>query len=254
MLISFHFKQKAHFYIEDDSLVLTFLDGTKEKVYFNIVSDSILNFGKANFYKTPIDEYSNIPYYNLIGFKTQEKLSEDINSTHIHLIKINGRAKVKLNDQTTDLKHIPKFLDWSHRSQPNLFLWLSEGLEFSDLLEAYKWIYDSGYSQVNLVTANQGFTDFYLVKDHFFLEDDLIQKLLAPQRTRPFLPEPEYNHKTIKILTIKDSTDFEKLETLDESSEYLLQVDYQISLIDYLNLNLKIRNLKNIQKEIKEFK
>jgi hypothetical protein len=247
-----HFTHQAKYHVENDTLFLTFSNEDKLKVNFKIESDSVLSFGKGKFFKTTSEEFTSVPTYNLIGYKTDQILKNDITASNIHLIKINDTAKVILNDVTTELKDIEQFLaceDCSLSISTNLYI--GRNVEFHDLLSAYKWIAAGGVRQVNLVTANTGFDDFYIEKDSINIHDLLIEELFEKEALRPFPPTQKTRNISQIILTIKDSDDLRKLNTIEDSSEYLIQVDPHISIMDYLELNQRIMDKQNIVKEIK---
>lgn len=251
MIDGFHFTHQASFLVEDDTLVLTFSNGSKLKVNYNIEADSIQFFGKGKFFKTSPEELTSIPNYNLIGYKTDQILKDDIITSSIHLIKMNDSVKVILNDKATDLKDIEHFLACEDcHYHPYLNLYIGENIEFRDLLSAYKWIAVAGISQVTLITDNSGFQEFYIEKDYINIDDSLMEEFFEEEGMRPF-PAPKTRNTTGIILTIKDSNDFGKLNTIEDSSEYLVLVDHQISILNYLELNQRIKGKQNIEKTIK---
>lgn len=247
-----NFTHQAKYHVKNDTLFLTFSNEDKLKVNFKIESDSVLSFGKGKFFKTTAEEFTSVPTYNLIGYKTDQILKNDITASSIHLIKINDKAKVILNDVTTELKDIEQFLVCEDCNQPiSTNLYIGKDIEFHDLLSAYKWIAAVGIRQVNLVTANTGFDDFYIEKDYININDSLMEELFEKEGLKPIPPTPKTRNITRIILTIKDSDDLRKLNTIEDSSEYLVQVDPQISIMDYLELNQRIMDKQNIVKEIK---
>ena len=67
----------------------------------------------------------------------------------------------------------------------------------------------------------------------------------------PLPPTKDYSLNST-IVTIKDSTDLIKLRTLVDSINYLVQIDKQLELLEYLELNEIIRGKRNVVKEIKQ--
>ncbi len=246
-----NFKHHIRFQIIDDSIEMFFSNESIQKLEFSFHSDSVISIGAGKFYKFSNDLRNNVKPYELIDYKTDEILIDSPYSSIIHLVKIDGEVKVILNDITTDLENIPEFLVTSHGTPPSLLLYLGKGLEFNDLIEAYMWIKISNTHKVTLVTGNDCFDEFYIVKDFIPIDDSLMEEFLKNENIPPFPPLPVDNSETKRqIIRIKNQTDFEKLLNKNDSSRYLIQVDNQLDLLDYLKLTEKLRGKKNIMKVI----
>ena len=251
MIDGHNFKNQIRYQIKGDSIEMSFSNGSIKKMDFSIYSDSMIFLGAGKFYKIPNDFLNIVKPYDLIEFKTNEILIDNAYSSVIHLVKNGGQVQVILNDVTTDLENIPDFLVTSHGSPPPLILYLGKGLEFKELVEAYMWIKVAWINRVTLVTGNDAFDKFYIVKDYISIDDSLMDVFLKKENIPPFPPSPiEITEIKRNIIKIDNQADFEKLLTINDSTEYLIQVDNQFDLFGYLELIGKIKGKKNIKKVI----
>ncbi len=246
-----NFRYQIRYQIIDDSIVMFFTNECIRKLEFNFHSDSIIYIGTGKFYEFPNDFQSVVKPYELIDYKTDEILIDSSYSSIIHLVKIGGQVKVILNDITTDLENIPDFLETSHGTLSPLILYLGKGLEFSDLVEAYSWIELSNIHKVTLVTGNECFDKFYIVKDFISIDNSLIEEFFKKENIPP-LPPPPVDSTGIErqVIGIRNQTDFGKLLNIKDSTKYLILVDSQLDLLEYLEILGKIRGQKNIKKVI----
>jgi len=245
-----NFKNQMLYQIKGDSIEMSFSNGSIKKMNFSIYSDSIIFLGTGKFCRIPNDFINIVKPYDLIEYKTNEILIDNSYSSVIHLVKNGGQVQVILNNVTTDLEKIPAFLVTSHGPPKSLILYLGKGLEFKDLVEVYMWIKVALTKRVTLVTGNEEFDIFYIVKDYISIDDSLMAVFLKEKNIPP-LPPSSINITEIKrnIIKIDNQADFEKL-TINDSTEYLIQVDNKFDLFGYLELIGKIKGKKNIKKVI----
>lgn len=246
-----HFKHQIRYQIIDDSIEMIFSNDNIRKLKFSFCSDSKISIGNCKFYKFPNDFENNVKPYEMIGYKTDEILIQRSFSNIIHLVKIDGQVKVILNDMTTDLEKIPDFLETNHGTPLPLILYLGKGLEFKDLVKAYLWIKLSNTHKVTLVTGNESFDKFYVLKDFIQIKDSLLENFYNRENIKHLSTYPIDNqNKDRTIIEINNKTDIEKLINLNDSTKYLIQVGNKLELIGYLELITKIRGKKNFKKII----
>jgi len=246
-----NFKHHISYQIIDDSIEMLFSNESIRKLEFSFHSDSIIYLGTSKFHKFPNDSQNDVKPYELIDYKADEILIDSFYSSIIHLVKIDGQAKVILNDITTDLKNIPDFLESSHGISPSLIVYLGKGLEFSDLIEAYMWIERSNKYKVTLVTGNDRFDMFYIVNDFISVDNFLKEVFLKKEKLKPLPPHPGDSDKLeSQIIEIRNQVDIEKLFNTNDSTNYLIQIDSQLDLLQYLEILEILRGKKNIKKLI----
>lgn len=244
-----NFKHQIRYQVKNDSIKMIFSNGSVEKIDFSVLSDSIISFGLGTFHKIPNELLSTALSYNLLGYKTNEILNDNVYSSVIHLVKDKGRLQVILNGVTTDLENIPFFLESSHGSHLPLILYIGKGIEFMDLVVAYLWIKLSWTHNVILVTGNNSFNKFYIIKDHINIDDLLMDKFLTKENIPPIPPRPK-DTTDREIIKIKNRVELKKLLKIYDSTEYLIQVGNQLDIISYLELLERINKKKNIKKII----
>ncbi|WP_218127063.1 hypothetical protein [Catalinimonas alkaloidigena] len=251
MIAPSYFMHQAKYVAEDDHLLLTLADNSKTNISFTLEADSVLYFEGRKFQKIAPEIFTSVPRYHLIGYKTNHLLPNDHQASSIHLIKYHGKTKAVLNDVVADLASIAPFLSCNDcHSLPPVHLYLGDHLEFRDLLNAYKWIAAVGGRQVTLITAHKGLDEFYKAKDYINIADSLMIKLFEAEGMPPFPPHPKSTHVSRTVLTIKDTTDFEKLTSVEDSSYYLIQVDDRIAIIDYLKLIERMQDNPYLDRKI----
>jgi hypothetical protein len=251
LIDGYSFNHKVRYQIIEDSIEMIFSNENIRKLKFGFCTDSIITIGLGKYRKVYNNFQCYAKPYKLIGYKTDEILNDSTYSWVIHLVKVNGRLKMILNNCTTDLKNIPEYLITSHRTPLRLILYLGKGLEFNDLIEAYMWINFINSHEVTLVTGNDCFDKFYMVKDFIHIDNSLIEEFLKKENLPPFIPLPVDNSETKRqIIRIKNQIDFEKLLSKNDSTKYLILVNNQLGLLDYLEMTKKLSKKSNILKVI----
>jgi hypothetical protein len=248
----YNYCQTGHFTRFQDSLNILFSNGSNSIVSLQIVSDSVIRFANETYYRIGYDEFTKIPHYELFGFVTDKLLKESSHNSVIHLIEVDGKPKAILNDVITDLKYIPDYLKAGHYSPRSLLLYIGKGISFEDLVEAYNWILVSGVQKTTLVLANDGFDKFFIQNDKISISDILKMEFQQNNRILPSPPLPEsVDDIQWKIIRIENLNQLSNLELLNDSTNYLIQIDNVININDYLKLKGLIENKKNIKTEIK---
>ena len=245
----YNYKHKIKYRIINDSIEMYFKKNIK-KVYFKTYSDSI-TIDSINFYKSREISSKNKPY-DLIDYQSKEIFSYNYSSV-IHLVKVNNKTNVILNDNTNDLNDIPSFLSgcFNGKPPPPVTLYIEKGITFNELLETYLWIKFMNIHKVTLVTKNESYERFYSMKDNINIDESLINEFSIKNNLPP--SSPSYNipkGKERKIVKIDNQTELEQILNINDSIQYLFKISDKIDLIKYLKLTEKINSQKNIRKEI----
>ena len=246
-----NFKHKTFYSIENDTLEVNFSNGNKLKVKFQNISDSSIVFDKVKFRRFPSEYSTFVQSYDLVNIKTTKILLEDSNVPVIHLIKVHKKIKVILNDVTSDLNDIPNFLDCNSCAQSSLYLYIGKGIEFGDLVEAYKWVQLSGINHVFLIIGNKTYEKFYTLEDYININESLMNEFIKQIKTSsltPRLPKIDFGGRV--AIRINNSDDFSKLMTIKDSSDYLILIGSQIELVKYFELIERTKNRMNVKREI----
>ena len=240
--------QKARFTKLSDSLDIVFSNSTNSKVHIDIISDSIIKFDNENYYQIEEEEFTTMFYYELFGFITDKYLMPNLNTTVLHLIKVNNKPKVILNDAISDLNNIPFFLSGGHSPDPpSLLLYISKGVSFEDLVAVYSWLLISDVQNTTLVLANDGIDKFFTLTDEIRISDSLINEFIFKNNIPPVPPiQDPIDNRQWTVLRYENH----KKQLLNDSINYLLKIDSRINLLDYLKLKELVEGEKNLKIEI----
>lgn len=243
-----NFRHKIKHKINWNSIEMSFQNGNIKKARFKIYSDSIISFDSKKFHKTP-DNHIQLKPYKLIDYKTNELLTDNNYYPIIHLIKNENLLKVVLNDRVADLEKIPHFfMGCNTGPQPPLIIYIGEGVNFNDLIEAYLWIKVSGVNSVILVTKNDTYDKFYALKDVITIDSSLMNNFLT-EKNIPLAP-PITKQVITKTFEINTKTNLEKLPSYNETEKISFKVTNTLDLITYLKLIEKMKDKNNIEIEI----
>jgi hypothetical protein len=233
-----------------DSLLITFSNGSTSKVCVKSVSDSVMELAGKKYFRIEKDDFTTVFDYELFGVITKTNLHNDVNSPVLHLVKVNDTPGVILNDVVTSPENIPKFLIGEHGRPTSVLLYVGKGITFKELIETYNWILIAGLNQVTLVLASRGFEEFYVQNDKIAISDALTEEFRLKNR----IPPPPIRKSDTAILRnvvlFKDSRELAALESLNDSTFYLIQVDTRLELKDYLKLKSLIDDNPKIEIEI----
>ncbi|PQJ78887.1 hypothetical protein [Polaribacter porphyrae] len=235
---------------------------TIENIFFFNKKDTtfILNDRNYIFYEG-YSYGSNFIQYDLIDLDLSREISADslLNSNKgFHIFKNkNDSLRLRINDRiTTDFKLIPRFIFGTHhRNYDTIVIYLGKKLELKELIKAYKYLDYSNIKNSMLVTnfniksnTYNAFLDkFYFwdfQRNSFFDERIEIPNTFVNKRDK-FLKK--YNPKIIKI---NSKNDFEKINKIQKENNYLISINPDLSIKEYINLKEKLFKIdKNIRTE-----
>ncbi len=243
------FRHHAHYKMMNDSIELIFSNAVVKKMEFRQHSDSMICVGGLNYHRVTNLPRPGMKPYKLMDYKTNETLKADSYSFVIHLVKMKGKAKAILNDQVAELADIPDFLSTCAGNDQTVAIFLGEGIEFSDLAEAYTFIEYAGVNKAILVTGNACFDEFYAMTDSINIDNGfrawvLQQHNMPPAQTKPLSDCPNGR----QVVVVNHQTDIEKVMSINDSLQYLIMVDHQLELISYFNLLEITKGKKHILK------
>lgn len=173
-----------------------------------------------------------------------------------HLFKnIKNELKLKLNDRVTeDFNMIPKFSFGYHNKNLSMVIYIGKGVELKDILKCYYQLDKVNINEVFLLTQfdikdnnYKGFQDIF----HFW---DFQRNFFSKEKIE--IPEP-YNTKNDylkkhnpKIIKINSKNDFKLIEGIEEENKYLISINPNLSIEDYIILKEKLFKIdKNIRTE-----
>tara|TARA_A100000171_G_C2125075_1_gene143007 strand:+ start:1066 stop:1977 length:912 start_codon:yes stop_codon:yes gene_type:complete len=245
------FIYQTTYVVKNDSLSLSLSNGDTWKASF-IKKSGLLVLGNSSFYKNDFRHFDPNLQYDLINFETDELLNLNASMIIIHLMKMNNKPQVRLNDVIKDLANIPEYINQGHRiSNQPLALFVGKGVTYNDLLEVYKWLQISGLKEVTLITGYKGLAEFYIQQDQIRINQQSIDSFISLKNIPPVPQKTENKDQDGSVIEIQNSIDLERLQKLIHSQKYLIKIHERIDLLDYLKLSKIIEQNPNLQKEIK---
>ncbi len=262
---------KARYKLKKDSILISFEGNTKTDFLKYSYTDSILSYKNAKYYKRfNAADSSGIVHkkFDLIDIQSKTTLHSDSLNTISSIFRAfkNKRDELKLvlNDKTTTVEDLSSFLlvtncfGDNHINHPP-YLLLGEKINLEDLKEIYIYSNVVNYDSIHILThydfLNRLFHS-YKVNIEIFREETLE---LVPHTKKDIYRKDYINKFKPENIVIKSKEDFVKLDTLKTHLNYLISIDVDLPIEEYLHLNQKINTLRkkekfNIRTELIELK
>jgi hypothetical protein len=247
----YSFKQKGLSKLVGDSLRILFPNNTSASFSFEIISKDEIRLNTTTYFRVE-EASSDIMAYELLGVNTNKELEKVPNDyVTVHLLKVDDHPMVRLNDVLTDFSSIPSYLS-GHKLPSGLVLFVGEGISFQNLIEFYHWIQISGVRVIILALSYQGSDKIYIQNDSIKFGPKLESMLQIGKSTPPSFPKHNEfkENKIIDTIRIRNRDDFSTLQLINNTSTYLVQIDPEIQIIDYLNLIELLETRENVTREI----
>ncbi len=255
----FNFSLKGKFKImENDSLIIKLNDDTlKMNLTFNH-KDSTLNINNVEYQKENNKIISEYQTYELANIESKLKMNNDSLSNYIetfHLIEKEKDFKIENYSGFEQLDEIMYSLP-SHYEVHGFNLFLNDEINLKELKSIFKKINLFNMFRINLISKiniHQNNYDIYTVYSHIW-EDELnnLEKqfnLSKPPRI------PEYANKKAFIkkfnpvtIEISSANDFDKLSEIISDRVYLVSIDVNLPMKDYLHLTQLINDIRKNKK------
>ncbi|TCI94892.1 hypothetical protein [Tenacibaculum sp. M341] len=247
------------YYIRKDSIFMNIENTfTKAKILYN-KKDSLLIFNNSKYWKrydtvnrmiTKKFDFINIETKNIIDLNNFKSIN--------YLLKViknyNNELKVILNDKITDTEQIPYFLasacNDGENSKSIIDVFVGKNVSLSDLKEIYIFFYTSNYKSVRLVT-NYNFEtrSFYFTNENITLFLDDISMFPPPPPHHGNLYRKYFIKKFNPVtIEISSANDFDKLSKIVSDRVYLISIDVNLPMKDYLHLTQVINNIRKNKK------
>lgn len=263
---------KASYRLKKDSILISFKGNTKSDYLKYNSKDSLLSYKHAKYYKrfNATDSSGRVhKEFDLINIKSTKTMhSDSLNLSHSSIFRAfkNGRNELKLvlNDATTSVEDLSSFLlvtncfggEQIHHPP---YLLLGKKTSLRDLKEIYIYSNVVNYDSIHILTyydfLNRLFHS-YEVNIEIFREQTLE---LVPHIKIDIYRKDYINKFKPENVVIKSKENFVKLDTLKTDLNYLISIDLDLPIKDYLHLNQKINSLRkknkiNIRTELIETK
>lgn len=194
--------------------------------------------------------------YKLVDISTDEFLSNQKNSLHVahYYQSKKDSVVIRVGQDLINYDEISYFLSPNHR-KPKLLLFLGGTVSLQSLKKLYYYIKGAGLDEVYIVTKKKGLLDAYVLKDEINIWwDDLAAytSSLKHDKLLPPLPAPRLKYTSRETylesgaieIKIEDENDFFKIQNLSNRETYLILIDTNMSLKNYLELKKILNKLE----------
>ncbi len=215
--------------------------------------DSTLNINGENYWKRYNTLQKKQKKIHLINLKSKNEIHIDsLNGSILKAIKNNkGELKVILNDKTTNINEIPNFMirctdGKNYYLKPNIII--GSGINLTDLKKIYIELFNVNYTIIRLLTYEnfQSQSFYYYNKKIAFFRDEISINIPPSEFD---LYKKEFIQKfNPKLLSIKSKSDFKKLKEIIPNTRYLISIDINLPIKDYLHLTQELNSIKKVKK------
>ncbi|MFY7672479.1 hypothetical protein ACOSP6_15465 [Tenacibaculum sp. MEBiC06402] len=246
------------FKLEKDSILLS-INNKSHKEYFKYEpKDSTLTFNKSKYFKSPLSVVGIDKNFNFINIQSRSTIHSDslnINSSIFKAIRNEkNELQVVLNGKTATIEDIPLFLNSTTCSggKPvhyRPYLILGQNLTTKDLSKIFPYLDAMNHYVITLVTQydfpNRLF-HFYDIRIELFKEQ--LVKNGPPPRESDISRKDYLAKYNPEIITIKSKQDFKKLNAVKPNSHYLVSIDLDLPIENYLHLTQKLNSIRKNKK------
>lgn len=254
----FDYSKKGIYSLKKDSIIINLKNEIiKRKISLN---DTSLVLNSSNFQKS---EYINNEKYEEIQLiNISSKLKKNANEFYEYqgnfiLLKHNDSIKIKLNNKYVKLSEYVYSIRL-HNERWGHIVFLGENLSLRELKNIFlEMIYNNIHNIKFITKANfQDYNyDFHQVRvdlwgkevNQYILENRL-EKKQFPNMPESYSKKDYIKIKNPNLIEIKSKNDFAKLEETKANSTYLISINIDLSVEEYLLLNQKINKVRKENK------
>lgn len=239
--------------IRKDSISISFKDSLEYNFNFHKY-DSILEFDSIKYekYQSPLKNQLN---YNLIDLESVIKMStKELNSyiNTFHLLDNSFKPTYYMVDEYLPLNEVlHQYLTDLDKGGWNVFL----SSEVSNLKQLKSFFIDMAKHnalKVNFITkADISKKIYHIYTCYTDVWNEEIPPIQNEDKTNPLPSLIQYENKKAyikyfnpKLLQLRSEGDFEKLNNIEENSNYLISINIDIPIKKYLKLIHKLNNIR----------
>jgi len=202
----------------------------------------------------------NFEDYELIDISTDKLLSAITNYYKtIHFYKsVHDELRIRCGDSMTELKDVSLFLSGHHDSPHETMILIGQGIELIDLKQLYIVLRLSGQLKISLGTKRNGLADTEVFRDYVEIWWDDAEEFRKSQQPMPppSPPQPFKSKRTFlgsdgKEIHVKSNRDIELLNSLNGSGKYVIEIDKNLSIEQYIKVKQTLKEIKKTNKEIR---
>lgn len=218
----------------------------------DIINDSLIIFEKT-YYKGL--ELGNVNYheYDLLGLKSNKRINPESYSEIFHVYKSNDLLIIRYGDRLIEPSDLRKVIFSGHGILPSeIELFVGKQINLEDLKEIYYNLKNCQIRKVNIIVNKYAPLDYRIITDYIEIFDDDLENYFINSpptlRTEYYETRRSYLEENTEIIEIKAENDINKLQKITENKKYLVSINNELGLKNYLKLKELISNLRKTKK------
>lgn len=236
----FDYDQLGNYQIRKDS-VFFFLNGLDVIAYKIAKLDDeqlclVEGFDSLYYSRIPTEWNRTIPFYpyELSGIHTGNFIDSIRNFSTIHYFKMDGRARIRLNDAMKNLEDLEPFLEPGHSGlRAPIYCLIGEGITVFDLYQLYEQLAQIGLTKTTLVLAKSG-------KNRFEIFEDRIGFVSGSPM---FDLNVDTNEVKNSLITLNSFTEVSDSNFSQMGRLYYVKINSDISLMEYIKIKEKLKTI-----------
>lgn len=256
------FKEFGKYQIKNGHLEIELKrDDLKFETQIQILEDdTLVIFDSLKYHRKTESSWSTFEQYELIGIPTNKYLSKEgryFGCIHFYKSKENKKI-VRVGDHIVMLEQFPRFLNQIQSIHKPLIL-IGQGITLKDLKILFYCLVSNGPPKVILGTKRYGLSDTHIFKDEIEIWwDDLESQLATSRIPQPPPPPPpieftskkEFLKNGGKEIIIDDKKAIRKLENLKTKKRYVISIDSNLTIEDYIQIKKKVNEMRKSNSKI----
>lgn len=231
-----YFGYKGKYKLETKELTLNIGDSLLFNFPFELNSDTTFHLSQKCFVRRDDLEFHLPASYALIQFPAINPYKARSNESVVHLIKIEGKIQIIINDRERNPVAISAFVSSSHSPPQDIALYIGKGVTMRDLLEAYYYLYLGMVRNIKLITYNEGIGKFYYIREKLIVCDTSDQGLNIVPQSPTCMKSTENEETELPLIMVNDFMDVEKVRNLDDSVSVEVNIGSKLNILTYLEL------------------
>jgi len=251
---SYTYTKQGSYKLQDEKMNIELEDETFEKSFSFRKKDSSFLFGSQRYQLITILPRDTLGRYELMNIKTKHKISGDSLAkldSGFHIFRnANDSLRLKLNDRYSRLNHIPDFVFRTGSSHyPTHAIYLGKRTKLIDLVNCYYQLASANHLKVFLIlNFNVEKNEYSILPEGIDLWEEQLQKHFDPTILEPIdadnTRESFMKKYAPEIIEINTTEDFVKLESIEDSKNYLISINSNLELEKYIVLKEQLLQIK----------
>jgi hypothetical protein len=235
---------------------LTFKDFIKDRhhvKFLSIINDTLLT--EDSLYYVRNYNRKEIHYYSLPKVKSKLVLDKKSNFPFLHYYSCDGKPKVKLGDGSYTLNDLFHFSERISRDEPFVII-VGRKIRLVEFKRLYAYLSYLGWRKTKILTNINKEYEYEIIEDNIEIWKDESQEILGANVPPPLPPTDEfptrlsYNKINPENIIINTVEDIQKIETLKNNSNYLISINKDLKISEYLDLKIILNKFTSEAKSV----